>query len=107
MKFVDLMFKEYDFYGTSQLRFKLDGQVWKAIPTDDFVVEELEPVPEGAFFAEPLARVRVELDNTDEFTRWELVDINGGHCWLRFGCNDSGERSRWQFDFFFVQKQRT
>ena len=98
MKFEDLLFKEFVFYGTSQLRFKLDDRVWKPLPPDYAAVEVSESVPKGAFFAEPLARVKVELVAGPEFMGLQLTDVADDHCWLRFGDNERGP-GRWEFNF--------
>lgn len=82
---------EFLFYGVDNNEFKLDDTVYEAIEDEnDGYRSYLDSVVvvegNGLFFTKPLARVRVE--ELDE-NNWCLVDVLTGHNWLTVGTDYS------------------
>lgn len=87
--------KEFKFYGVCLNKFKLDDVVWEAIEDESdgyrSLLETVKAVKEDdcTFSREPFATVKVVKVDTDYFEGYHLVDIDGGHVWLKVGTNTS------------------
>ena len=97
MKFEDTIGKTFKFYGVYNECFKLDNLVFEAIkdPADGYR-SYLDAVlvtydDELILFNRSIAVVQV-VDVTDTlFDGYELVDVEDGHVWLRFGTDDTDD----------------
>jgi hypothetical protein len=104
LNFNDLVGQEFDFYGVDNTCFKLDDQVYEAVEDESDGYRsylgciETREAQGKIFFTTPIARVVVEKDDDGDFEGYKLMDLHGGHEWLRFG---TGAYDDWYPYFVF------
>lgn len=94
MEWEECVGEEFLFYGVDNETFKLNDIIWEAIEGDsDSYRSELAGVQavtkKGIFFREPVAIVRVEVDEAGDNSGYKLVDIEYDHTWVEMGTNSS------------------
>lgn len=106
MDFIDLLHREFLFYGVDGHLFKLDDSVFEVREDPDdghrSWLDTIEVVDHsnGIFFRYPVAIVEVKPDFN--YTGYKLVD-DEGHEWLSFGTDES-EESYPKFHFLYLPK---
>lgn len=93
MDFDDLIGHEFLFFGVDNHMFKLEENIWLVEEdAEDGYRSSLGPVKvakhKGLFFREPVAIVRVELQD-DARDGYILQDVEYKHTWLEFGTDNS------------------
>ena len=108
MEFEELVGREFDFYGAAEHQFRLDDTTWEAIEDEDdgyrSYLGSIEiPKATTMLFGQPIARVRVTVDKTDQHNLYRLMDIDGRHTWLTFGTENTDDYYPW-FTFLYEPK---
>jgi len=90
-KFESLVGQEFGFYGVDNNAFKIGRFVFEALEDEDdgyrsYLGSVEVKDPEGLiFFGRSVAKVRLEEYSFGDFEGYRLVDVVGGHVWLKFG----------------------
>lgn len=92
--FDDLVGSEADFYGAivDERLFKLNEACWEVLEESTAYGSQLDDIAScnvaGLFPDKPLARVRLVTRDDGFNDTYELIGIENGHTWLRFGTKD-------------------
>ena len=91
MNFDDTIDNTYKFYGVYDMMFKIGPYIFEAVedPDDGYrsylTSVEVRTDEKLVFLGKSFATVRVEELNEGEFGGYQLVDVEDGHRWLKFG----------------------
>lgn len=93
--------KEFEFYGVDGNFFKIGEYVFEVVedPADDYrswmdevgdsLSDEKLKEENLIFFKNPIAKIRIEAEDSLSYDGYNLVDIENNHVWLQFGTDNS------------------